>query len=165
MTLQEELLLDIDEIRTIPADEGLHQYSVTMRITTWTGDSSGIGLGRGTSSTEEFPITVANGAPPRVRRVSYRETIAAGGQYQTGDFRIGPLTPPYGAGGVSFAQMAPTGPDANSPNGFDARTHYHIVLKGPDLPAEGMLCSPVHEEADRNFSRYLVVHPEGVKAA
>jgi hypothetical protein len=90
-----------------------------------------------------------------VRRISHKESVAAGGKYQQGDFRIGPLTPNYAGGGVAFSVMAPTGTG-------DGRTHYHFILHGPDLPTEGMLCSPVAEEADHPLHRILVVHPEGV---
>ncbi|MFA5186328.1 MAG: hypothetical protein WC551_07635 [Patescibacteria group bacterium] len=155
-TFREDILPDIDDIRGIPNELGIRLYTVSLRTTIWTGDATLIGIGRGTKTTTETPIVLANGAPPKVRRVGYKETIAAGGKYQEGDFRIGPFTPPYQYGGVPFSRMAPIP--------TDARKHYHFILKGPDLPASGMLCEPVQEEADRNFSRYLVVRPEGVAA-
>jgi hypothetical protein len=160
MSLREDILPTLDDLRSIAdSDEiGIRLYTVTMRVTTWTppsSDTSDIQLGRGTSTVVDTQITVGGGARPKVRRVKYKETIAGGGKYQEGDFRIGPLTPEYPGGGVPFSLLAPTGTG-------DGRTHYHTILKGPDLPPGGMLCSPVAEEADRAFSRYLVVRPEGV---
>ncbi len=158
MALVERLIPQIDRLRAIPAKYGLRSYTVTLRVTTWNPDATDdtdIQLGRGTSSVVETPIALAGGARPKVRRVNYKETVAAGGKYQQGDFRIGPMTPNYLGGGLTFAMMAPTGTR-------DARTHYHFVLTGPDLPAGGMLCQPVQEEADHPMHRYLVVRPEGV---
>lgn len=161
MTFRTELLADIDEIRRIPDEDlDLRKYTVTLRVTTWTPPTTnptGIRIGRGRSVNADTAITLASGANPKVRRLSYKETVAGGGKYQQGDFRVGPFTPPYTYGGVAFSTMAPVGTG-------DARTGYHFVLKGPDLPETGMLCEPIAEEADRNFSRYLVVRPSGSAA-
>jgi|WetSurMetagenome_2_1015567.scaffolds.fasta_scaffold02064_10 hypothetical protein len=157
MTFREDLLPDIDGIRCIPDDLGIRLYTVTLRMTTWTGDDSAIGLGRGIRTDVETPITLANGQRPKVRRISYKETVAGGGKYQEGDFKIGPFTPEYVGGGVSFAKMAPP-PTGGGNKG------YHFVLRGPDLPATGLLCEPIEEQADRAFSRYLVVRPSGSSA-
>jgi hypothetical protein len=156
MSFRDDLLPAVDEIRGIPDELGIRLYTVALRTSTWTGDTTGIPLGRGIRTDVDTPITLANGRPPKVRRVSYRDTVASGGKYQEGDFRIGPFTPPHLYGGVSFAQMAPTG--------TSGQTSYYFVLSGPDLPSSGLLCEPVQEEADRAFSRYLVVRPSGSSA-
>jgi hypothetical protein len=148
------LLPGLDRLRTIPGSLGLRPYSVSLLVTTWTGDTTGIGIGRGTKTDTLTPITLAGGQPPKIRRLSYKETVAGGGKYQEGDFKIGPLTPDYVGGGVPFSVMAPT-------RTGDARTGYHFVLYGPDTPAEGLLCEPVEEQADRALHRYLVVRPTG----
>jgi hypothetical protein len=159
MTFRTSILKSIDRIRGIPHRSfDIRPYTVTLRVTTWappSTDDTDIQIGRGTQTDTDTPITLAGGARPKVKRVSHRETVAAGGKYQQGDFRIGPLTPDYLGGGLTFATMAPTGTG-------DARTQYYFVLRGPDLPADGMLCTPVQEEADHALHMYLVVRPKGV---
>lgn len=163
MSLRKSLLRVVDNVRAIPGKPSIdiRQYRVVMRVSTWkptASDTTDIQLGRGRMSYVDTPITVAGGANPKVRRLAHKETLAGGGKYQEGDFRIGPLTPDYPGGGIAFSDMVPVGTG-------DARTHYHILLWGPDLPARGMLCSPVAEEGDKNFSRFWVVRPEGAVPA
>ena len=159
MTFRTSLLKSIDRIRGIPDRSfDIRKYTVTLRVTTFTQastDDTDIQIGRGTQADVDTPITLASGANPKVKRISHRETVAAGGKYQQGDFRIGPLTPDYATGGLAFATMAPLGTG-------NASTQYYFVLRGPDLPADGMLCTPVQEEADHPLHRFLVVRPKGI---
>lgn len=51
------------------------------------------------------------------RQVTTREIASSGGRYETGDVRVGPITPTYlradgSSGGVSEAQLKPFGDDA-----------------------------------------------------
>ncbi len=40
-------------------------------------------------------MTVANGASPKIRQISYKEVIASAGKYEDQDLVVGPLTPAY----------------------------------------------------------------------
>lgn len=151
MSFVSDILGDVDEIRSIRGDLGLCPCAVYVRVTTWSGSY----LGQGTKSETDTRITLPGGTNPKVRRVAYKETVAGGGKYQEGDYRIGPFTPDYIGGGLAFSSMVPTGTG-------DARTGYHWVLVGPDTPTDGMLCEPVQEEADHPLHRYVVVRPHGV---
>lgn len=145
-----DFLADIDEIRSIPdLDIGVRPYTCLVRVRAWSGSS----LGEGTATDTDTAVTVGSGANPKVRRVAYKETVAAGGRYQDGDFRVGPLTPDYVGGGVAFTTMAPA--VGSSP------TEVYYRLIGPDTPSSGTWCQAVGEEADHALHRYLVLRPTG----
>jgi hypothetical protein len=53
----------------------------------------------------------------KVRQVTTREMASSGGRYETGDVKVGPITPTYtnadgSTGGVSEPQLKPAPPDA-----------------------------------------------------
>lgn len=147
MSFVSDLLGDIDSIRAIPGELGLRPYTVVVRVRTWSG---GV-VGRGTKSDTDTQLLVGRQSP-KCRRVAFKETVAAGGKYQEGDYRIGPMTPDFAGGGVSFATMAP-------PTATGAEVYYRVL--GPDTPTTGTWCTVVGEEADHALHRYLVVRPTG----
>jgi hypothetical protein len=143
-------LAALDKIRAIGGILGLRPTTVTVRQIAWTGERAGVG----TRTATDTVLTVA-GQPPQVHRVTQRDLIRSGGLYQSGDFRIGPLTPSYGTGGVTEAMMDPAA-TANSDE-----TYY--ILSGSNFPAAGLACERIKEEADSNLHRYVVVRALGVQ--
>ncbi len=147
MSFVSDVLPDIDEIRAIPGDLGLRPFTITVRTRSWSGTRVGDG-----TSTDADAILLVHGQAPKCRRVAYKETAAAGGKYQEGDYRVGPMTPDFPGGGVAFSTLAPTS---------QASTEIYYRLVGPDTPALGTWCSAVGEEGDHPLHRYLVVRPLG----
>lgn len=151
MTLVSNLLKSVDKIRGIPDGSiGARPYVVTVRVRTYAAD----GLA-GTWTDTDTVVSHANGQRPKCRRVNYKETVAGGGRYQQGDWRLGPLTPDYAGGGIAFATMTPTRTGANE---------VLYIVVGPDTPAGGEICNAVALEADRPITRFLVLRPTGATA-
>lgn len=148
MTFASDILGDLDDIRGIPDALGIRPYAVSVLTRTWSADSLG---GAYTDSTT--PLLLANGLRPKVRQVAYKETVAAGGRYQEGDYRIGPMTPTYDGGGVAYSTLAPARPNS--------RTEVYYIVSGPDTPAEGRPCVEVGVEADKPLRRTLILRPTG----
>lgn len=148
MTLASSLLPSLDAIRSIPADLGLRPFSCLVRVRSWSGGA----IGDGTATDVDTAIVVGGGAAPRVRHPSPREVVASGGQYQSGDYRIGPLTPDGGGAGVAVSTLRPA---------LTAGQELLVKVTGPDTPSGGQWCRVVQLEADRALNRTLVVRPTG----
>lgn len=144
------LLPTLNAACAIPGKMGLRPYTVIVRVRAW---DEGF-VGRGDATDTDTPIRVGNNQNPKVRRVAYKETVAGGGKYQEGTYRVGPLTPDFAGGGVSFATMAPPTQDG-------AEIYYRLV--GPDTPVTGTWCTAVGEEADHSLHRYLMLQPAGIE--
>ena len=101
MTLRDDLLPVVDELRGLPGALGFRVYSSVSAIKkVWTGGRPGVG----TATTTTTAITVG-GHPPKVEEVSSQDIIASGGLYHAEDLRVGPMTP-Y-SGGVTGAMIEP----------------------------------------------------------
>lgn len=83
-----------DDIRSIPADFGLREYAVYLVRKAWTGENPG----DGDEVEQLIPLTVGNGAFPKVRFANQRDVAL--GNMSLGEITIGPLTPLYGSGGI-----------------------------------------------------------------
>lgn len=149
MSFVSDLLPDIDEIRATPGDMGLRPYTVTVRVRTWSGGAVGL-----ETATNVDTRLLVGGQNPKCRRVAYKETVAGGGRYQEGDYRIGRVTPNFPGGGVPYGTMAPP---------TQTGTEVYYVLVGPDTPAAGAVCTVVGEEGDHPLHRNLVVRPTGAQ--
>lgn len=88
MTLRDDLLDDIDEIREIPGEIGLRLFTVQVFKRVWSGDRPGLG-----TDTDTITSVLIGTFNPKVTQVSSRDVIASAGQYQDQDLRIGPITP------------------------------------------------------------------------
>lgn len=148
MTLVPGLLPQLDRIRAIPAALGLRPFSVVVRVRSWSGSD----LASGTATDSDTTITVGPGSAPKVRHLSPREVVASGGQYQTGDYRVGPLTPDGSGYGVPVSTFRPA---------LTAGQELLVKLTGPDTPSGGLWCRLVSVEADHALHRYAVVRPTG----
>lgn len=91
-----------DRVRAIPARAALDECptTVTIRVRTFAGGRAGT---EGTKTDSTTTITPT----PRVQHITEREIANSAGRYRAGDVRVGPLTPSYGAGGYTEAQLAP----------------------------------------------------------
>lgn len=119
MTLRDDLLPLINEIRSIPGQLGLRPYSVAIVIGTW----SGTYVGRGSEDTETAEITEANGQPPKVRFPN-DEQIALG-NLGKGDAIVGPITPDHSGGGTPLSDLVPA---------VQSGQTVHAILTGPAYP-------------------------------
>jgi len=88
MTLRDDLLDVVEDVREIPGDLGLRLFSVEVFKRTHAGERVGLGTSYDTTKT----LLVA-AYKPKVVQVSSRDIIASGGLYQEQDLRVGPLTP------------------------------------------------------------------------
>ena len=148
MAFHDTLLPMIDRIRGIPGKLGLCDITVTVRVRKW--DEGQVGLGDPTDT--DTPILVGQNQNPKVRRVSYKETVAGGGRYQEGSYKVGPLTPQFAGGGVAFSDIAPP---------VQPGTEVYYILKGNDTPPEGTVCTAAAEQGDHPLHMYLMLTPTG----
>lgn len=106
MTLRTGLLKAVDRIRGIPGTLDLRQYTVTIRVRTWTGSRPGVDASTSTDADSSFWVDGGTHRP-RVVQVTQKDIIASGGLYQDQDLKVGPITPPYQGGGVDITQFDP----------------------------------------------------------
>jgi hypothetical protein len=144
VTLRDDLLPDIDDLRGIPEELGFRRYQVTLRKRTWSGGEPG----KGAPTNTDTHLKPA----PFVRRVTAREVAESGGTYQAGDFRIDRITPAFNdavaglTGGFAPGQLRLTVTQLSD----DAI----VVLTGD----EGEIaCTLVEVRFDRAFRYSLVV--------
>lgn len=143
-----------DDIRSIPDEFGLREYRCFLVRKPWTGAHPGDGDEEPTIT----PLTVGNGANPKVRFPNQKE--CALGNMASGTMMFGPLTPAYGTGGTDRAsldgsQLQPGvgqvirvyEPDAVLPVGKTPggdSTDYEVVRRNVDRALRITLqCSPV----------------------
>ena len=129
-------LAALDRVRGITGSMGLHIFTVTERTIADTAERPG--FAGGTVTRTDVVITVGNGQPPKVEQVNTQDVIRSGGKYQSGDYRIGPLTPNYGTGGLVESNADPV------PSTASLTLMYNIA--GPGMPTGGLWCTLVSEE-------------------
>ena len=103
LTVRTALLPVLDAVRGMMGNKlDLRLAQVTIITRTWPGL-----IGQGTPS--DSPLVLMPN--PLVVQMSAPEVSSSGGRFQTGDLKVGPITPPYGwpqPGGYSEAQLRPT---------------------------------------------------------
>lgn len=119
MTVRDDLLPIVYSVRAIPGQFGIRMYSLTVRVSSWSGAHPGDGIETVVSTTA---ITEAGGQPPKVRFLNDEERALGG--LPDGTVDVGPITPDHPGGGTSLAVLAP------STDG----TIVHYILTGPDMP-------------------------------
>lgn len=119
MTLRDNLLPLIYNVRSIPGSMGLRPYTVAILLGTW----SGAYTGRGSSVAELLTITEGNGQPPKVRELNTEELAL--GSLGKGSISIGPITPGFPGGGTPLGNLKPC---------VNAGQTVHVVLTGPEYP-------------------------------
>lgn len=152
MSFRDDLLPDLDAIRGIPGELGLRRFTVTVRVKTTTGVRPGV-VG-GTTTTVDTVLKVGNGTQnPKVAEVSVRDVVASGGLYETGDYRIGPLTHEWSNGGTSL--------DTTNPATTSTGREVFYILEGPGFASGGVICKRVSDESLPNFHINVVVRRMG----
>ncbi len=146
MSLRDELLPLIDELKGIAGELGFRRYQVWVRTTTSAGPRSGIGA----KSSSDTRLLVG-GQDPKVREMK-RKDLVSGSPYIDAEYEIGPLTPEFAGGGVAASTIDP--PRVGS-------TEVYFLLKGPGLPTEGQLCKKLSQHFDRPLRIVLRVRSIG----
>ena len=155
-TLATALLPALDTIRGIRGQLGLNPFTVTVVVRQWGGERPGDGSSIDTTTV----LTNAAGQPVMVKQVSARDIVASGGKYRDRDMRVGPMTPSYAAtfvqaaGGYTDATL-----DAPVVDGIGA-TEILWNVSGPGMPAGGVWCKKVDEEAT-SLHYYCVIRATG----
>lgn len=145
MSLRDDLLPLVDEIRgSVPGDLGLRPHTVTVRVRTWSGARPGLG-----TKTDVDTLIRNAGYNPKVAEVTTKDVVASGGFYQSGDFRIGPITPEYTGGGTALATQDPA----------TTSTAREVLYKieGPGLPSTGAWFKRVSDTTLKSFRNEIVV--------
>lgn len=146
MALREDLLEDVDDIRGIPGEFGLHRFKVWVRVSTWSGRRAGDG---DETVVLEKRLYVGDRENPHVKEVTDKNIVAGSSELQAQEWVIGPFTTEYpGRGGSNT-------PEQLSPEKKTSPTTIYYVLKGPGLPSEGILCQQTGVDTDKPF-RYMV---------
>lgn len=148
MSLKDDLLPLIDNLRGIPGELGFRPFEVWVRKTTYSGPRVGIGA----STVVETKLLVG-GKNPKVRQITKKDVVAGSQEYAATHYEIGPLTPAFPGGGVDH--------DVTNPEKTATPTTVMFVLKGPGLPAEGVLCQRTRDNSDRPLRSVIYVHTVG----
>lgn len=149
MSFRTALLARVEKIRgSVPGSLDLRTRTVTVRVTTWSGARPGVG------TKTDVDTLLRNGTfNPKVVEVSSKDVVASGGKYQSGDLKIGPLTPEYAVGGTAGSTIDPL-------TTTSAR-QVRYLLEGPGFPDGGVWCNRVEDDALKNFSTFIVVRRTG----
>lgn len=143
-TFVESIRAALDEIRGIPGQIGTRPYTVSVRVTTWSGARVGIG----TPTTTDTRVRVGDG-DPHVRPVSDRAVVASGGALEAHDLVLGPFTP----GVLPVATLDPA--TSATP------TEVLFLLTGPNLPAAGALYRAIAHDFTSNTAAFVTVRKLG----
>jgi hypothetical protein len=150
MSFRDDLLPLVNSLRALPGEMGLRQYTVILRTVV----STGTRFGEGATETTDTVLTVGNGQPPKVKQLFDKDTVA-GGLLTKARFTI-ELTPDHVGGGYTPTELNPE--QGTSPK------EVFYILKGPGMPATGMLCAKVADDFSRPFKYTITVETLG-KAA
>jgi hypothetical protein len=124
MSLRSSLLPSLDKIRSIPGKLGLREFSVSIEITTTTGETS---FGEATSSlVSSLPVQTLDGYAPRVQSLKQEQVALSGGLFQLQDLSISPITPAFADGGFNPADFNPENLSLNHKT-------VHIRINGPGI--------------------------------
>lgn len=148
MGLRDELLPLVENLRAIPGELGFRQFSVFIRTTKWTG--ARVGLGTPTVSTVQLLV---GGQNPKVRQVRQKDVVAGSDEFQNALWEIGPVTPTFSGGGYSADDLGPIN------DGTPTTMEY--ILKGPGMPASGLLCVKYDDSNDRSLRHTVRVKSTG----
>ncbi len=146
LSLREALLPVIDQLRGLPGQLGLRQYTVSVVKREWTGERVGLGYNTDT----ETPIRVDLGSyTPKVQMLSSRDIIASGGLYTDQDLKIGPITPPFVGSTLDGSAIT-----IFDPTPGDVPTEIFFKITGPGYPTAGAWFKKVAQDVTGNF-RYM----------
>lgn len=144
MSLKDDLLPLVDELRGIPGELGFRPYQVWVRKTVYAGPRVGIGA----SSVTETRLLVG-GQDPKVREIRRHDEVAGSLEAFAGEYEIGPLTPEFATGGISE--------DTINPEKTSTPTAVTFLIKGSGLPDSGILCQRISESNDKSLRTVIRV--------
>lgn len=142
MSLKNDLLPIVDDLRSIAGELGFRPYQVWVRKTEYAG--SRVGLGARTITETRLLV---GGQDPKVKEVSRKDMVAGTQELVDAEYEIGPLTPSFAGGGVSENTI--------NPEKSATPTEVSFLLKGPGMPDEGLLCKRVGDHVARPL-RYVI---------
>lgn len=156
MTLRDDILDVIDDIRGIPDELGIRLFTVAVMSRTWSGERPGLGIA--TNSTT--PLMVAHGEfNARVRGLTSKDVLASGGLYTSEDVKVGPVTPPFlgsDADGDAIVIFDPPGKPGQG-------TELFFRITGPGYSAAGDWFKKIDVETSKPFSYFLTLRKTGKK--
>lgn len=150
MTLFEAQKPVMEGLRVLLADLGSRKYDVVLRVIDWSGGTAG----DGTKTVTDTPLLI-QGRRVKVRRVSQKDVLASGGQYEDIDYRIGPFTPTF-SGAIGPIQNGGLDPSAFDPTTTAAAREFYFRITGPGIE-DGAWFTKIAQETDRNWSYYFTV--------
>ncbi len=150
-TLVQSLLPVLDDARGILDSFGLRPFEVFVRTRTWSGGF----VGQGTATDETTAITVGGGLRPKVVEVKSKDVVASGGTIAATRYKVGPLTPDYGAGGTQADVIDPV---------VEPGREVHFIVTGPGLATDGVLCKRVDGEGFSPFKWFFFLERLGQDA-
>lgn len=142
MTLRDDLLPVVDDLRELPDEFGLRRYSVKIRRRAW----SGIKPGQGTPTDVDVEIQPR----PKVREVTTQEIADSGGTWRQGDFKVDKVTPHY-VDGLVTGGYTPSQLNIR-PSGINQDVCF--ILTGDEGPFE---CQLIEIHFERSFTYWMVV--------
>lgn len=146
MTFRDGLLGVANAVRGVPQSLGLRPTTVTLRTRVWAGGEKG----EGAFSDTDTILTPT----PRIRELSMQEVNASAGEYERGDIKIGPITPPNANGGYSRETLEPTADE----NGIES----FFVLEGENA---GEYAPKASFAAKGNVSFFVIVRRRNTREA
>lgn len=143
MSLREDLLPTVDDLRGIADDLGLRRYRFFVRTKTWSGASAGLGTVTNVD-VEILPRPKVGHA--KLESKGPHEVADAAGSYRDGEYLVSNLTPAYYD--VHNVQLGGYTPGQLKPRPATARNEIVYVLSGDDGDIE---CTLAEDYFDRPF--------------
>jgi len=142
----------LDAIRTqYPNDYALRTVALTVRVKTWSGTKVGP---PGIATTVDTVIAGTAGNLYKIRAVTQKDIVASGGKYQAGQYRVGPITPPFAGGPITADDIIPP-----KIAGQGREVYYGVT----DATGTTQWCSMVGAETMHALHWYLVLKPTGTE--
>ena len=148
-TLRDSLLPALDVIRGIPAALGMRLYTVAVVQRTWTGARPGLGTKTDVTTGVKVDLGIFQ---TTVRQLTERDVIASGGLYNTQQFRVGPITPPFAGSTADGDAISVFDPVVGSTG-----VEIFFNIKGPGFPSGGGWFKKVGQDVSRPFRYTFIV--------
>lgn len=145
MSLRDDILPSIDDIRAIPGQLGLHRFRVYRVTETWSSvNGREPRVGHGPKTTTEVLLSVGgeNVHARQATEADAKHVLGNGELFYPGDWIVGPLTPAHVAGGYE-------------PAGFDgtagSATQIWYRIEGDVFPGGSAYFQAIKKSADAPF--------------
>lgn len=151
--LANDLLSDLDEIRSVAGDVGLRKFMVFRRLRRWDGER--VGVGAYTDAPDVLLVNTASDGtarPVKVKQRSRAAVVASGGNFADREYSVGPMTPPFQGGGYDESTLDP------APSNSATEVLWNI--RGPGLPVAGVWCDQVSED-NTSLHAFVILRANG----